>query len=125
MIYITLFFALIFACLIAIFAIQNSMAVQVALLKWNIETSLVFVIWGAAFLGFLLALSLQIYSQIKLRLQLYQARSRIKQLEQDLTQIQQQAALVQSNTAAASDCHTTVDGKLQMKSSDTSTENFF
>lgn len=93
MIYITLLFTLIFAFLIGIFAIQNSMAVQVALLKWTIETSLVFVIWGAASLGFLMALSLQTYSQIKLRLQLYQARSRIKHLEQDLTQIQQQATL--------------------------------
>lgn len=84
MAYITLLFTTLFAFLIAIFAVQNSMIVNVNLLVWNIEASLVLVILGAASLGFLMALSLQFYAQLKMRYQLYKAKSRIKQLEEEL-----------------------------------------
>jgi uncharacterized integral membrane protein len=84
MAYVTLILAIVFAFLIALFAVQNSMVVNVNLMMWNIEASLVLVILGAALLGFLLALSLQVYSQVKLRYQLYKAKAHIQQLEEEL-----------------------------------------
>lgn len=87
MAFVTLLFTTVFAFLIALFAVQNSMVVSVNLLVWNIEASLVIVILGAASLGFLMALSLQFYAQLKLRYQLYKANSRIKHLEEELARI--------------------------------------
>lgn len=84
MAYITLFLAAAFAFLIALFAIQNSIVVTVNLLVWSIESSLVLVILGAASLGFFMALSLQLYTQLKLKYQLYKASSQITQLEKEL-----------------------------------------
>lgn len=86
MAYITLFLAIVFAFMIALFAVQNSMMVNVTMLKWNVEASLVMVILAAASLGFLTAFSLHLYVQVRLRYQLYKAQSRIKQLEQELVQ---------------------------------------
>lgn len=87
MAYVTLILALVFAFLIALFAVQNSIIVNVSLMMWNIEASLVLVILGAASLGFLTALSLQLYSQMKLRYQLYKAKAHIKQLEEELAAV--------------------------------------
>lgn len=84
MAFVTLLFSIGFAFLIALFAVQNSAVVNVNLLTWNIEASLVLVILGAASLGFLMALSLQIYAQMKLRYQLYKIRGQVKQLEDEL-----------------------------------------
>ena len=84
MAYITLLLATAFAFLIALFAVQNSMMVSVNLLTWTVEASLVLVILGAAALGFLMALSLQLYAQMKLKFQLYKANSRIRQLEGEI-----------------------------------------
>lgn len=103
MTYVTLLFAIVFAFLIALFAVQNTMTVQVTLLKWNIETSLVLVILTAASLGFCTALFLQAYSQIRLRFQLYKAQSRIKQLEQELVQCQPTIPPKQDATAITSE----------------------
>jgi len=103
MAYITLLFTTLFAFLIAIFAVQNSMIVNVNLLVWNIEASLVLVILGAASLGFLMALSLQFYAQMKMRYQLYKAKSRIKQLEEELDRKAQSCI---PNPAGAADTRT-------------------
>lgn len=97
MAYLTLVLAVVFAFIIALFAVQNSMMVNVTMLKWNIEASLVLVILGAASLGFLLALSLQLYVQVRLRFRLYKAQSRIKQLEQELGQFIQPDETDQAN----------------------------
>lgn len=88
MAYVTLLFTTVFAFLIALFAVQNSTVVSVNLLVWNVEASLVIVILGAASLGFLMALSLQFYAQLKLRYQLYKANSRIRHLEAEMARLQ-------------------------------------
>ncbi|MDD4600655.1 Lipopolysaccharide assembly protein A [bioreactor metagenome] len=92
MLYVTLLFTLVFAFLIAAFALQNSMIVNVNFMVWNLQTSLVLVILGAATLGFLMALSLQLYGQMKLRYQLYKAGAHIKKLEEQLAQAKQPEA---------------------------------
>lgn len=87
--YILLVVALAFAFLIAMFAVQNSTIVTVNLLMWNIEASLVLVILGTAIGGFLSALMLQLFVQLKLRYQLHKAQKRISQLEADLSKYQE------------------------------------
>jgi Uncharacterized integral membrane protein len=47
----TLFIALLFALVIALFALQNIATVTVRFLLWEYEASLVFVVLGAASLG--------------------------------------------------------------------------
>lgn len=87
--YILLVCALVFAFLIAMFAVQNSTVVTINLLRWNIESSLVLVILGTAIVGFLSALTLQLFVQIKLRYQLHKAQRRISQLEAELSKHQE------------------------------------
>ena len=84
MAYLTVLLAMCFAFLIAVFAVQNSVTVDVNFITWNVQASLVLVVLGSAALGFLLAMSLLFYSQIRLRYQLYKARDTIKQLEETL-----------------------------------------
>jgi uncharacterized integral membrane protein len=50
----TLFVALLFAILIAVFALQNTVTVNVRFLVWEYETSLVLIILGSAMLGAIL-----------------------------------------------------------------------
>ncbi|CUH97192.1 hypothetical protein P22_3319 [Propionispora sp. 2/2-37] len=87
--YILLVSALVFAFLIAMFAVQNSTVVTVNLLMWNMESSLVLVILGTAIVGFLSALTLQLFVQLKLRYRLHKAQRRISQLEADLSKHQE------------------------------------
>ncbi|WP_312561180.1 LapA family protein [Anaerospora sp.] len=84
MAYVLLVLAIGFAFLIALFAVQNSTMVSVNLLTMSLDASLVLVILGAAALGFLSALMLQLYVQVKMKYQLYKAHSRIRQLEEEL-----------------------------------------
>lgn len=53
--YITLILAILGTLLIIVFATQNSTMVDVSLFTWNINTSLVLVIFGSAILGFFTA----------------------------------------------------------------------
>ena len=107
---VTLLFALGFAFLIATFAIQNSMVVNVNLMMRHLETSLVLVILGAASLGFLLALSLQLYSNMKLRYQLYKAKSLVKQLEDELALLQTKNAPKDTSASVKSNSKCQGDG---------------
>jgi lipopolysaccharide assembly protein A len=50
----TLFIAFLFAILIAVFALQNTVAVSVHFLVWDYDTSLVLIILGSAMLGAML-----------------------------------------------------------------------
>lgn len=84
MFYITLILAIVGTLLIIVFATQNSTLVDVSLFTWNINTSLVLVIFGSAILGFFTAFFLQLYAQIKLRLKLHKAQIQIKELEKKL-----------------------------------------
>lgn len=89
MAYVLLILAIGFAFLIALFAVQNSTMVSVNLLTMSLDASLVLVILGAAALGFLSALMLQLYVQLKMKYQLYKAHGRIRQLEEELAKKQE------------------------------------
>ncbi|MDF2571581.1 MAG: Lipopolysaccharide assembly protein domain protein, partial [Sporomusa sp.] len=53
-----LLFAFIFALLVAVFAVQNSLPVTVTFLTWGFQTSLVIIILGSATFGAMTILSL-------------------------------------------------------------------
>jgi uncharacterized integral membrane protein len=89
MAYLLLILSIVFAFLIALFAVQNSTVVSVNLLMSTIESSLVLVILGAAALGFLFAFTLQLFVQLKMRFRLYKAHARIRQLEDELKKQQE------------------------------------
>ncbi|HWR09414.1 LapA family protein [Sporomusa sp.] len=62
-----LLFAFIFALLVAVFAVQNSLAVTVSFLAWSFQTSLVIIILGSATFGAMTILSLAMLVQFRLR----------------------------------------------------------
>ena len=62
-----LLFAFVFALLVAVFAVQNSLPVTVSFLMWSFQTSLVIIILGAATFGAMTILSLSLLVQFKLR----------------------------------------------------------
>lgn len=79
-----LFFAFVFALLVAIFAIQNSLPVAVSFFYWSAQTSLVILILGSATFGAMVILLLATYVQIKQRLTLRRARQRQEELEAEV-----------------------------------------
>lgn len=83
-----LFLAFVFALFVAIFAIQNSLAVTVAFLSWSFQTSLVIVILGAATLGALAVIFLAVPMQIQARWSLKRAKQRQGELEAELKTVQ-------------------------------------
>ncbi|MDT8903276.1 LapA family protein [Anaeroselena agilis] len=84
MAYLTLLAAAILSFATAFFAVQNSSLVTVNLFTRTFEASLVIVILGAATLGFITALLLGMFVQIKTRYRLFKAERRIAQLEAEL-----------------------------------------
>ena len=84
MAYLTLLTAALLSFVTAYFAVQNSTLVTVNLFYQTFEASLVIVILGAATLGFVTALFLGMFVQIKTRYRLFKAERRIAQLEAEL-----------------------------------------
>ncbi|MEW6524061.1 MAG: LapA family protein [Bacillota bacterium] len=76
--------ALVFAILIALFAIQNAALVTVRLAVWSFDVSLVLVILGAAGVGAMVVLMWSMVKGWALRNQLRDERGRVKKLETDL-----------------------------------------
>lgn len=75
--------ALIFALLVAVFAIQNAITVQVVLFAWKFKTSLVLVIFGSAILG---ALSVGLFSLV----QYIQWKMKLRKQEQKISELESQ-----------------------------------
>lgn len=91
-----LFFAFIFALLVAIFAIQNALPVTIGFFVWNVQTSLVIIILGAATFGAMVIVSLATYVQFKQRLILQKSKQRQSELEAEVqtlkTRLEQELA---------------------------------
>jgi putative membrane protein len=79
-----LIFAMGFAVLVTLFAIQNSMPVTINFLSWSGNTSFAMVVLGSAAAGVLIALLSQVMVQIRLRLSLRHSEKRIHELEKAL-----------------------------------------
>ena len=83
-----LFFAFLFALLVAIFAVQNAVFVTVSFLFWSFQTSLVLVVLGAATFGAMAVLSLASLAQFRLRRTLRRARQRLGEMEAEVATLQ-------------------------------------
>ncbi|HWR45358.1 LapA family protein [Sporomusa sp.] len=76
-----LLFAFIFALLVAVFAVQNSLPVTVTFLTWSFQTSLVIIILGSATFGAMTILSLALLVQFRLRRTLHKTQQAQQLLE--------------------------------------------
>lgn len=85
----SLVLALVFALLVAAFAIQNSLPVTVSFVTWSFHTSLVIVILGAAIFGALAVMSLAVPMQVKARWDLKKALHRQGELEAEAKTLQE------------------------------------
>ena len=80
-----------FSLVVALFAMQNATTVTVSLGFWHVEASLALVVIGAAALGILAALPIWIMMQVQLRFRLRKTNNRLKELEQDLSELRKTA----------------------------------
>lgn len=78
---IALVLALIIAIAVAVFAIQNAASVVVSVLFWNIETSLVILVFGSALAGAVVSALLAGVRWVRLSKELRACRRRIRELE--------------------------------------------
>lgn len=79
-----LVFAMGFAVLVTLFAIQNSVPITITFLSWSGSTSFAAVVLGSAGAGVLIALLGQWMIQLRLRLSLRQSEKRVHELEKAL-----------------------------------------
>ena len=80
-----------FSLVVALFAMQNATTVTVSLGFWHVEASLALVVIGAAALGILAALPIWIMMQVKLRFRLRKTNNRLKELEQEISELRKTA----------------------------------
>ncbi len=95
-----LIFAMGFAVLVTIIAIQNSMPVTINFLSWSVNTSFAIVVLASAGAGVIIALLGQWVIQLRLRLSLRQSEKRVHELEKALIKTQmldQDIRLVEKN----------------------------
>lgn len=82
--------ALLFALIVAIFAIQNAEVVNIRFLGWQFQNiSLVLVILGSASAGALFLFILGTIKQLSLALKLKEAENKIRKLENQLKELQE------------------------------------
>ena len=83
--------SLLFACLVAIFALQNASTVEIKFLTWEVANiSQVLVIFGSAAVGALAFMFLGLGRHVKILLQIRQLTHQKKQLEAEVQDLQQQ-----------------------------------
>lgn len=96
---------LVFALIVAVFAVQNDVAVSVRFLAWGFETSLVIVILGSAVLGALMVGLPGLFRQLALRLKLREVQSRLRRSQDELAhsraEVVRQAAEFQAQKPGA------------------------
>jgi len=81
--------ALLFALMVAVFAVQNAETVNIRFLYWQFhDISLVLVILGSAAVGALLLFVLSTIKQVSLVLKLKDAENKIRKLENQLKELQ-------------------------------------
>lgn len=76
--------SLVFAILIALFAVQNSNVVTIQLIFWKVELSQSVVILASAAIGAIIAAFLSIFKRFKSSLKIRELNHQIKELEQNL-----------------------------------------
>lgn len=84
--------ALLFALLVAIFAVQNAMLVLVGFLHWKFEISLALVILGSTAAGALVVFLLGLVQQVSRGMKMREYRNKILKLETDLEALRREVA---------------------------------
>ncbi|MBI3990411.1 MAG: LapA family protein [candidate division NC10 bacterium] len=84
-------FVLVLAVAVALFAIQNNVPVQVRLLAWTFESSLVVVILTSAALGAALATFLGLPGAFRIRWRLREQLAKVQELERRFQDAQAQS----------------------------------
>ena len=92
-------FALMFALLGAVFALQNATAVTVSFAIWSFQTSLVLIVLGSAIVGAMISMLLAAPMQIRLRWALDKANRRSAELETRLTAYEAKQPAVQAEAS--------------------------
>ncbi len=82
--------ALVFAVLVAIFALQNSIIVPVAFLAWETEASLALIILGGAALGAIVAGLLGTFNQFRMAMVHRSLRGKVNQLDRENRELLQE-----------------------------------
>lgn len=90
MVQLLLVVALLFALVVAVFAVQNSEPIAFKLFGWQSETSLVFIVLGAAAAGAATAGLIGFVRQVKSSFRIRQLQTRLQKLEQELESLQEQ-----------------------------------
>jgi len=85
-----LILGIILALLVAVFAVQNAVPVQVTFLAWSAETSLVLVILGAAAVGAVCVGVLGLFKQMGLTFRLWGTQSRSRRYEGEVAQLRRE-----------------------------------
>jgi len=91
--------ALIFAMLIALFAVQNATIVTIRVAVWSFDVSLVLVVLGAATLGALGALMWSLVKGLAVKGQLQTERARVQQLEAELRVVREKLRRLETGHA--------------------------
>ncbi|MDN5345039.1 MAG: hypothetical protein PWQ18_1153 [Clostridia bacterium] len=82
--------AIFFALLVAVFAVQNAVQVEINFLAWQFRhISLVLVILGSAAFGALVVFLLGAVKQLRQAREIRELRSRCKRLQEDLARLEQ------------------------------------
>ncbi|AYO30748.1 DUF1049 domain-containing protein [Biomaibacter acetigenes] len=102
-----LVFALIFALLVAIFAISNANEVVIRFPWGNYPISQALVILGSAAIGSVVVLMLGVFSQVKSKIKMWEYQGKIKKLEKELKEVKEQYETVKKAMEAqnAEDMH--------------------
>lgn len=103
--------ALLFALGVAVFAVQNAEPISFRLFGWQSETSLVFVVLGAAAAGAIAAGLVGLVRQVKASLRIRQLQTRLHKAEQELEMMQRQLDALTARPEAESDTEETTSDR--------------
>lgn len=114
MVNVVLVVSLVFALVVAIFAVQNNTPVDIAFLGWkHPEISLVLVIIGSAVAGALAVFCLSLVKQFKLNMELRHAKGNNEKLNSQIASLESKLEALISKTQPVDDsgCPDTNNGK--------------
>jgi len=84
-----LILALVFALVVAVFAVQNTMTVSINFATWTFDTPLVIVILGAAALGALSVGVLWLFNKIGMSFRLWDAQAQMRRLQGEVKRLKE------------------------------------
>lgn len=100
-----LIIALIFALLIAIFAMQNAVSVTLSFFNYSFQTSLVVVVLGSIAVGALIMGLFSSLKQIKLKREMRQLQKKYSELEAQISYLEDQKTrnIIEKNSLSEND----------------------